>query len=135
MKELTARQHEMLDFIVHTVKEYGYPPSLREIGDQMGIRSTNGVHDHLGRIERKGFISVVWRTARGITLSSKTKRQYGLSLSPEAQITSVAQSIQEILKIIEDGADALDLSMSIGAAQGAETALIAIRNAIQEDLL
>jgi repressor LexA len=53
---LTDRQQEALDFIKSSIAERGYPPTLREIGKQMGIRSTNGVNDHLKALERKGYL-------------------------------------------------------------------------------
>jgi len=53
---LTARQREALDFITHCLDARGYPPTLREIGEHMGIRSTNGVNDHLKALERKGYL-------------------------------------------------------------------------------
>lgn len=56
MKELTARQREILDFITRSIQERGYPPTIREIGAHMGIRSTNGVNDHLKALERKGYL-------------------------------------------------------------------------------
>ncbi|MBU0552312.1 transcriptional repressor LexA [Myxococcota bacterium] len=56
MKELTARQREILDFISRSIQERGYPPTIREIGAHMGIRSTNGVNDHLKALERKGYL-------------------------------------------------------------------------------
>ena len=57
MKGLTARKQEILDFITASLNERGYPPTIREIGSQMGIRSTNGVNDHLKALERKGFLT------------------------------------------------------------------------------
>jgi repressor LexA len=55
-QKLTARQREVLDFIRSFIRRQGYAPSLREIGDQFNIRSTNGVNDHLTALERKGFL-------------------------------------------------------------------------------
>ena len=55
-RSLTSRQQEVLDFISHSVKARGYPPTMREIGDHMAIRSTNGVNDHLKALERKGYL-------------------------------------------------------------------------------
>lgn len=57
MHELTERQQKVLGFICKSIDERGYPPTLREIGNQMGIRSTNGVNDHLRALERKGFLT------------------------------------------------------------------------------
>jgi len=57
MQGLTQRQHQVLDFIRQSITERGYPPTLREIGAHMGIRSTNGVNDHLRALERKGYLT------------------------------------------------------------------------------
>jgi len=56
MKKLTRRQKQVLDFIVECIQTDGYPPTIREIGEHMGIRSTNGVSDHLRALERKGYL-------------------------------------------------------------------------------
>jgi repressor LexA len=56
MQGLTKRQEQTLDFIRNSIVERGYPPTLREIGEHMGIRSTNGVNDHLRALERKGYL-------------------------------------------------------------------------------
>ena len=47
----------VLDFIRQSITDRGYPPTLREIGARMGIRSTNGVNDHLRALERKGYLT------------------------------------------------------------------------------
>src|ERR1700750_1366026 len=47
----------VLDFIRQSIADRGYPPTLREIGARMGIRSTNGVNDHLRALERKGYLT------------------------------------------------------------------------------
>lgn len=56
MQGLTQRQQQVLDFITRRIEEAGYPPTIREIGEEMGIKSTNGVNDHLKALERKGFL-------------------------------------------------------------------------------
>ena len=56
MQGLTKRQEQTLDFIRTSIESRGYPPTLREIGEHMGIRSTNGVNDHLRALERKGYL-------------------------------------------------------------------------------
>lgn len=53
---LTQRQQKVLDFIRSHFLASGHPPTLREIGAFMGIRSTNGVNDHLKALERKGVL-------------------------------------------------------------------------------
>jgi repressor LexA len=57
MQKLTDRQKAVLDFIVESIHDRGYPPTLREIGNHLGIRSTNGVNDHLRALERKGYLT------------------------------------------------------------------------------
>lgn len=52
---LTHRQQLVLDFVRQACAK-GRPPTLREIGDHMGIKSTNGVADHLRALERKGYL-------------------------------------------------------------------------------
>ncbi|MCU0661681.1 MAG: transcriptional repressor LexA [Myxococcota bacterium] len=56
MQGLTKRQQMVLAFISQSISDRGYPPTLREIGTHMGIRSTNGVNDHLRALERKGYL-------------------------------------------------------------------------------
>jgi repressor LexA len=56
-EELTDRQREILTFIQRHIDDNGYPPTVREIGSAFGIRSTNGVADHLKSLERKGFLA------------------------------------------------------------------------------
>jgi repressor LexA len=53
---LTERQERILAFIKKSIQEQGYPPTIREIGEHFGIRSTNGVNDHLKALERKGYL-------------------------------------------------------------------------------
>jgi repressor LexA len=57
MQGLTARQEQVLRFIRQSIVDRGYPPTLREIGAHMGIKSTNGVNDHLRALERKGYLT------------------------------------------------------------------------------
>ncbi|MFO0758332.1 MAG: transcriptional repressor LexA [Byssovorax sp.] len=57
MQGLTDRQQQVLHYIRQSISERGYPPTLREIGAHMGIRSTNGVNDHLRALERKGYLT------------------------------------------------------------------------------
>ncbi|RLE13092.1 MAG: repressor LexA [Actinobacteria bacterium] len=53
---LTARQREILDLISSTVADRGYPPSVREIGDVVGLSSPSTVHSHLSSLAAGGFI-------------------------------------------------------------------------------
>lgn len=56
MEKLTKRQLDILNFIKQKVQEKGYPPSVREIGQAVGLASSSTVHGHLSRLEEKGYI-------------------------------------------------------------------------------
>jgi repressor LexA len=69
--ELSPRQQQVLDFIEESLERQGYPPTLREIGRALGIRSTNAVNDHLKALERKGAISRDRSLSRGLALTDR----------------------------------------------------------------
>ena len=56
MEKLSQKQFEILEYMKKAVREKGYPPSVREICDAVGLKSTSTVHGHLERLERKGYI-------------------------------------------------------------------------------
>ncbi len=70
-KSVTARQTEILSFIVSFQNEIGYPPTLREIATQFKMKSTFGVKRHLDALAKKGMIKVENNTSRGITVLSQ----------------------------------------------------------------
>jgi repressor LexA len=53
---ITARQQRILDFIAKTVRERGYPPTVREIGEAVGLTSSSSVHGQLANLERRGLL-------------------------------------------------------------------------------
>ena len=57
MTELTERQRQVLEFIDAEVRERGYPPSVREIGEAVGLSSSSTVHAHLAALQDKGFLT------------------------------------------------------------------------------
>jgi len=56
VSKVSQRQLAILDFIKNEVKAKGYPPSVREIGEAVGLASSSTVHGHLDRLEKKGLI-------------------------------------------------------------------------------
>ncbi len=56
MTKLSPRQQAIMDFIKSEVRTKGYPPSVREIGEAVGLASSSTVHGHLERLEKKGLI-------------------------------------------------------------------------------
>lgn len=55
-KGLTKRQREILAYVMSSMQQRGYPPSVREIGAALGLTSSSTVHSHLTALEKKGFI-------------------------------------------------------------------------------
>lgn len=68
VRPLTEKQQAILKFIMSYIAANNYPPSIREIGDDFGIQSTNGVFDHLNALARKGYIEREIHQARSITV-------------------------------------------------------------------
>jgi repressor LexA len=75
MQGLTKRQEQTLDFIRSSIQDRGYPPTLREIGEFMGIKSTNGVNDHLRALERKGYLRREDMKSRALKLVEDPKHK------------------------------------------------------------
>ena len=69
MKELTARQKEILDLIKESIKNKGFPPTRADIAKKLGFKSANAAEQHLRAIEKKGFISILQGASRGIVLN------------------------------------------------------------------
>lgn len=87
MRGLTSRQGQVLDYIRQSISERGYPPTLREIGLHMGIRSTNGVNDHLRALENKGYLTRE-------DMKSRSLRPTDLGGPPAAEVS--AENLVEI---------------------------------------
>jgi repressor LexA len=66
---LTARQQEIWQFLVAYVEAHGYPPTVREIGEEVGLASPSTVHAHLANLERVGLIKRDPTKPRAIELS------------------------------------------------------------------
>lgn len=77
MEELSKRQREVLEFIINKISNNNIPPTYREIGEALGIRSTNGVSDHIRMLIKKGYIE---RSKEGRGLAR------GLILTPKANL-------------------------------------------------
>lgn len=78
MKTLTVKQQQIYDFILSFTDEYGYPPSVREIGEAVGLKSPSTVHFHMKGLRAAGLISQAEGKTRAITVcaggETRTKR-------------------------------------------------------------
>lgn len=70
MAELSNMQKKIYDYIVSCVQEQGYPPSVREIGEAVGLKSPSTVHFHLKHLEEAGVIEKGAGKGRAITLTT-----------------------------------------------------------------
>jgi len=68
MDELTKRQKEVLDFVKEFIVSHGYPPTVREIGESLGLSSPATTHSHLSTLEEKGYIRKTGKKNRAIEL-------------------------------------------------------------------
>ncbi len=67
--QLTNRQRAILEFIEAFMEDNGYPPSVREIGKYVGMRSSSTVHTHLNNLQEKGFLTRDPATPRGLRVN------------------------------------------------------------------
>lgn len=81
---LTARQQLVLDYIITHIATHGYPPTYREIGDALKIKSTNAVNDHISALERKGKITRDFAKSRALC---------PVGLPTDASLGDVAQTV------------------------------------------
>ena len=84
-RELTDRQQAIYDFIAMTIREKGYPPTIREIMLQFGIASTNGVRTTLAALEKKGHIRRRPMLSRGIELTEPIQRNLGNEITVDVR--------------------------------------------------
>jgi repressor LexA len=71
---LTGRQQEIWDFLVDYVDRHGYPPTVREIGDAVGLASPSTVHAHLANLERAGLLKRDPTKPRALELAGRGTR-------------------------------------------------------------
>jgi repressor LexA len=73
VSDITPRQQVILDFIARTVHERGYPPTVREIGEAVGLTSSSSVHAQLANLERAGLLTKDPTKPRAMTLASEAR--------------------------------------------------------------
>jgi repressor LexA len=109
---LTQRQQMVLDFIRQSIADRGYPPTLREIGARMGIRSTNGVNDHLRALERKGYLTREDMKSRALRPTAHANS------NADASEAETRESSAHALKTSGDDEDVIDVQVLGRVAAG-----------------
>ena len=83
--ELTARQQEIWQYLVQYVDDHGYPPTVREIGDAVGLASPSTVHAHLANLERAGLLKRDPTKPRAIELTGRPRPERTAAAEREPQ--------------------------------------------------
>lgn len=86
MEQLSTRQKEVLQFIQTTVSERGYPPSVREIGDAIGLSSPSTVHSHLSTLVKYGFLRRDPTKPRAIEVTSHSDEESSMPVGRQRAV-------------------------------------------------
>src|SRR5688572_25116456 len=113
---LTDRQQQILDFITGSINERGFPPTLREIGEHFGIKSTNGVNDHLKALEKKGYL-------RREDLKSRAMRPVAMT-----NVVSLAERRRQVGGVAPAGSDEDMCEIPILGRVAAGQPILAVEN-------
>ncbi|MGH9114857.1 MAG: transcriptional repressor LexA [Acidimicrobiales bacterium] len=111
--ELTGKRREILDFIAAQIRVRGYPPSVREIGEAVGLTSSSTVHTHLTTLQRQGYlrrdqtkpraIEVRYDAMSGAAIDRRPARHVPLLGEVAAGTDVLAQeNVEELLPLPED---------------------------------
>jgi repressor LexA len=90
-QELTTRQRQILEFILETVNERGYPPAVREIGEAVGLSSPSTVHSHLSALVKGGYIRKDPTKPRAIEVIDDGNVHTGLQRAPVRDVPLVGR--------------------------------------------
>ncbi len=110
---LAGKRREILDFIASTLADRGYPPSVREIGDAVGLRSASTVHVHLLTLEREGYLKRNPTKPRALELRYEPQSGAAIATSRSHQVPLVGdvaagtgvlaeENVQELYALPED---------------------------------
>jgi repressor LexA len=110
---LTGKRREILDFIESSLRDRGYPPSVREIGEAVGLTSSSTVHAHLATLQRQGYlrrdptkpraIEVRWDPNSDAVVEKRPTRHVPLLGDVAAGTDVLAQeNVEELLPLPED---------------------------------
>lgn len=107
MSDITARQQRILDFIAETVRERGYPPTVREIGEAVGLTSSSSVHAQLANLEKKGLLHKDPTKPRAMSLSTEESKATGTVVPLIGQIAAgtpvmAAEQIEDYVSVPTD---------------------------------
>ena len=110
---LTGKRRQILEFIAEHIQRNGYPPSVREIGEAVGLSSSSTVHTHLQLLQREGYLRRDPTKPRTLSVSFEPHSGAAISTRPVANVPllgSVAagtgvlaeENIEDVLPVAED---------------------------------
>lgn len=102
MINLSARQQKILEYIIHFISEKEYPPTIREIGEKVGISSTSVVNYNLNKLENEALISRDRDVSRGLSVNWERILKLGL---PDKFDISLPAGVAESTEEIQQGAE------------------------------
>jgi repressor LexA len=95
-EKLTVRQKRVFDFIRNCIVEDGYGPTIREIAEEFGFRSPNGVVGHLNALEKKGLINRENNKSRSIVLTQEVEEEInGLPLAGRVAAGGLMEAVEQ----------------------------------------
>jgi repressor LexA len=111
--QLTDRQRGILDFIESNMRERGYPPSVREIGEAVGLSSSATVHNHLATLQKLGYlhrdptkpraIEVRYEASSGVAMERRPTKHVPLVGDVAAGVNVLAQeNVEELVPLPMD---------------------------------
>ena len=95
MDDLTPRQRQVLQYVTRCIEEHGCPPTLREIGRELGITSNLAVLTHLRGLEQKGYLSRR-PGARGVTLAGRGEGTVRVPIVGTVRAGALSLAVEEI---------------------------------------
>jgi repressor LexA len=110
---LGGKRRQILEFIAQEIRERGYPPSVREIGEAVGLTSSSTVHTHLQVLQREGYLQRDPTKPRAISVSFEPGSGAAMSARPVVNVPLVGsvaagtgvlaeENVEEVLPLPED---------------------------------
>lgn len=94
MEKLSRMQQRVYDYIAESIAEHGYAPSVREVGEALGLKSPSTVHFHIKHLQEMGLIEKSAGKGRAITLKKQLQAVPGLRRSPSRSTSCSAPAVR-----------------------------------------